>query len=188
MDMLLVGRFFVGIAFAASVAPKLIHPYRFQRTVRSYGLMAKRLTWPVSVAVLAAEGLVAAMLLGGWRPRATAMGCIFLLSLYSGAIVATLARGRVIDCGCGTFSFERSIRPSLLLRNGALAGLVLALALKPPARLETLAAQSGSPNDVLAPALTALALWMAVAVAGTIIAVSAVTSRMSHSLDVVNEP
>jgi hypothetical protein len=110
----------------------------FTGTVRDYRLVAERLAGPLALSFVALEvGLTIALLLPAAGGLA-AVGCAFLLAVYSAAIAVNLGRGRRhIDCGCLGPRHRRPISRGLLVRNAALVAGCLLAALPAGARVLT---------------------------------------------------
>lgn len=97
----------------------------FHQHLAAYGVpeaLQPALVWPLPLA----EGLAALGLVTPWRPAAALLAAA-LLALYGAAMAWHLARGRVLDCGCGGAPLPLSA--ALVLRNGLLVGVALAAAL-----------------------------------------------------------
>jgi uncharacterized membrane protein len=113
--------------FLGSAALKFSQPEEFLAAVESYRLvpeaMAVALKWIVPALELAgAIGLVVAATRG-----AAALVLLFLIAVFTGAIMLNLGRGRRdLDCGCFGPLLRQSLSGWLVARNGLLALLVLA--------------------------------------------------------------
>ena len=102
----------------------------FHQHLAAYGVpeaLQPALVWALPLA----EGLAALGLVTPWRPAAALLAAA-LLALYGAAMAWHLARGRVLDCGCGGAPLPLST--ALVLRNLVLAGVALAAALPAGAR------------------------------------------------------
>lgn len=124
---LLPGAFFA-LLFGIAAVHKLLSWRLFEQQVRDYRVLPRGLATPAAALIPVAEALLAA----GWldeRSRAfAALGSALLLAAYAGAMGWNLRQGRdTIDCGCGGTDGTQVIRPALVARNLALAGMALAL-------------------------------------------------------------
>jgi len=118
----------LAILFAAAASHKLRAPAHFVATVRNYRLMPPMLTPAVAALLVSAEVVVAAFLATGTARPVGAIAAAALLAVYAAAIAANLARGRQhIDCGCTAPGAARTIHGGLVVRNGALVLVALAL-------------------------------------------------------------
>lgn len=99
--------------------------------VRDYRLIPDGWVGPAVRALTVAEALVVvALVVPATRPLG-ALGAAALLAGYGLAMALVLQSGRwAVDCGCG--GAPQPITPALLVRNGILAALAVALALLPP--------------------------------------------------------
>jgi len=117
--------------FAASGALKFYDLEAFRGAVTNYRLIPEWLATPFAWTVPVIESAAALGLLLSPIRASAALMLIVLLSLFTGAIVINLARGRTdIDCGCFGPALRQRLSWWLLLRNGALF-LLLAIALMP---------------------------------------------------------
>ncbi|WP_327350917.1 MauE/DoxX family redox-associated membrane protein [Streptomyces sp. NBC_01304] len=124
----MASRFLIGIVFLISVLSKVAGRQAFSSFASSIGAM--RLlpgglrTAPVAALVVAAEGMVVALLLTPF-PYATAAGLALaagLLSVFGVAITLTVRRGVRTACRCfGASTTPLGIRH--VVRNAALAGI-----------------------------------------------------------------
>lgn len=108
----------------AAVA-KLADRGLFHQHLAAYGVpeaLQPALVWALPLA----EGAAALGLVTPWRPVA-ALGGAALLMVYGAAMAWHLARGRVLDCGCGGAPLPLSW--ALVVRNAVLAGIAAAAAL-----------------------------------------------------------
>jgi hypothetical protein len=117
--------------FAASGALKFYDLEAFRGAVTNYRLIPEWLATPFAWTASVVESAAALGLLLSPIRAPAALVLIALLSVFTGAIVINLARGRTdIDCGCFGPALRQRLSWSLLLRNGALFAL-LAVALLP---------------------------------------------------------
>ena len=125
---------FAAFLFARAALHKLWDFTAFTGFVTDYHLLPETLVKPASVALVATEvAIVLAVMVPGARGFGLALGAALLLA-YALAMGINVARGRRhIECGCG--GAVQPITPALLLRNGALAALLLAGAAMPATAL-----------------------------------------------------
>lgn len=120
----------LALLFATAAVHKLRDPRDFRTTLADYEILPPAFVGLGVGALVAAESVVAMMLLliGG----ATAgLASLALLALYSFAIGLNLLRGRrQIDCGCLGPAFRQPLSAGLILRN-AILGLGAAAAALP---------------------------------------------------------
>lgn len=111
---------------------KASQPDLFLQALRGYRILPA--PWaPAAVPLIVAfEAGIAVTLLWPGLEQPSAAACAVLLTVYSGAIGANLARGRrFIDCGCLGPRASQPLSGRLLARNGVLIFASLA-ALVPP--------------------------------------------------------
>jgi uncharacterized membrane protein YphA (DoxX/SURF4 family) len=117
--------------FSASGALKFYDVETFRGAVTNYRLIPEWLATPFAWVTPVIECAAALGLLLGPIRASAALVLIALLGVFTGAIAINLARGRTdIDCGCFGPALRQRLSWWLLLRNGALFGL-LAIALMP---------------------------------------------------------
>jgi hypothetical protein len=125
----------LALLFAVAAWHKVSDRARFRASLRGYRLLPSWLIPPVAWFLPVAEASLVLGLL--WPPtrQAAALGATLLLTLYSSAIAANLARGRrEIDCGCFASSAHVPISGWLVGRNVMLIVATLVLALPVRAR------------------------------------------------------
>lgn len=102
----------------------------FVHTLAEYRLIPARFVSPVAAVLALVETGVAIGLVAPQSRGAAAMAGGALLLAYAAAIAVNLLRGRSrIECGCG--GAGEGLSWSLVVRNGALAGLALVAAQTP---------------------------------------------------------
>ncbi len=118
------------LLFAAAAAHKLRDLPAFRAALAGYRLLPATALAPAAWAFVGVELAVAVgCLVPALAPRAC-VAAAGLLALYALAIAVNLARGRRgIDCGCGGPGGRRPLGIGLVLRNLALAALLLGAAL-----------------------------------------------------------
>jgi len=122
----------LGLLFAWAAAHKLRDMEGLRAALEGYDLLPRRWLGAAARLLVAVEvGVSAALWVGnGARPAYAAAA---LLTLYAGAIVLNLLRGRRdIDCGCAAAARHQPLSVGLACRNGVLIAAALASAL--PAR------------------------------------------------------
>lgn len=127
-------RFFLAALFARALYGKLRAPGEFATAIRGYELLPPGLAGVVSVALIAVEFAIVALLLSSLAPAAAALAAALLL-LYGAAIGINLARGRRdIDCGCSGPAQRQSLHELLIGRNLVYAGIAMVATLPLGAR------------------------------------------------------
>lgn len=125
-------RFGLALLFASSAWHKLRDLDAFREALHAYRLVPEPLLRPAVLALIGAElatsGALALSVFGG-------IPAALLLSLYTFAIAANLARGRTeIDCGCFGPASRQPLSLALVVRNFGLIALALACVLPEGAR------------------------------------------------------
>lgn len=127
----------LALLFAAAAWHKMADQVRFGATLRAYRLLPSWLVSPVAWFVPVTEAVIAVSLLYPPTRQAAALVAAPLLMLYTGAIVANLARGRRdIDCGCFASSARVPLSGWLVTRNTIL--ILVACVLFMPVRARSL--------------------------------------------------
>jgi uncharacterized membrane protein YphA (DoxX/SURF4 family) len=113
----LVLRLFLGIVFILSASDKVADPEKFAIAVRGYKLLPVALTNVFALVLAWSELLAGILLVLGIYARQAAAAVFLLLVMFAVAILTTIIRGFVIDCGC--FSNEGGSQTGylLILRN-----------------------------------------------------------------------
>lgn len=113
----------LAILFAAAAWHKLSDRARFAASLRAYELLPRRVLSPVAWLLPALECAIALGLLHAPSREPAALASMALLTVYTGAIAANLARGRrEIDCGCFASSARVPLSSWLIARNLILIG------------------------------------------------------------------
>ena len=125
--------FGVGLVFIQAGVAKLRHRNLFPGVVAQYRLLPARLVAPAAQVLPPLEvALGLALLAGGWR--LAVVPAALLLSLFALAMAVNLGRRRrLIDCGCGHAHLRQPLSWTLVVRNLALASLLLFRLLPAPA-------------------------------------------------------
>jgi len=124
----------IALSLAALFAAATLHQLRalaeWPGLVRNYRLVPDAAAGVVAGALLAAEALTAAMLVGAPTRRLGGASAALLLILFGAALWINLRRGRTsIDCGCFGSRLRQRIAAWMVARNLALALLALTLLL-----------------------------------------------------------
>jgi len=128
--------FLVSVSFALLFGLAGAHKARdlaqTARTIEDYGLVSRKRAILLAPLIASLEIVTAAGLLySGTRPLA-AFAAAGLLLIYGAAMALALTRGAGdADCGCSFGGNSQPLSSSLVVRNVALAGLVLIAALPP---------------------------------------------------------
>jgi uncharacterized membrane protein len=120
----------LAVVFAVSSVAKLRDFRGFARSVPVLVPMPARWVPPVSVAVVAAEGSIAALAVVPATATAAFVLAAGLLLTFTAAIAASLRRGRPAPCRCFGVA-DTPVGPRHLARNTALAALAVLGALAP---------------------------------------------------------
>jgi len=120
------GRICVGLVFLLAAAQKAAHWRILSGVIANYRLLPRPAVAPAAAVLPPLEMIVAMLLLCGLAMPWTGMASIALLTLFAAFIAINLIRGRdQIDCGCGQSFLKQSLHWTLVMRNGALAVLLL---------------------------------------------------------------
>lgn len=110
-------RFLIAALFLFAAVAKLLDPATFAQQIANYQLTPWPMTAGLAVLLPALELCVGiCLLLGRWESGALLWTAI-LLTIFSGALVAAIARGLSIDCGCFGRSVENTGTIWPLIRN-----------------------------------------------------------------------
>ena len=113
-------RFFIAALFLFAAVAKLLDPGSFAQQIANYQVTPWPVTAVLAVLFPALELCVGLCLLfGRWESGALIWTAI-LLTIFSAALVAAIARGLSIDCGCFGRSVENTGTVWPLVRNLAL--------------------------------------------------------------------
>ena len=116
--------------FAGSGALKFYDLETFRGAVTNYRLLPQILEAPFAWIAPVVETAAALGLLLAPIRSSSALVLVILLSVFTGAIVINLARGRTdIDCGCFGPALRQRLSWWLLLRNGVLFVLLIVAAM-----------------------------------------------------------
>lgn len=126
-----VAQLAVGFVFALAAVWKVRRFREFRATVFAFALIDRRLVSSAAILILAAEGTLAAMLIGGAVRSVALPGAAALLALFGLAVGLNLARGRAVKCGCFGNSERISVRT--LWRIALLSCATLLASVAPPA-------------------------------------------------------
>jgi uncharacterized membrane protein YphA (DoxX/SURF4 family) len=118
----LCARFALGAIFIASGILKLGDRASFATAIRAFGPVDPRFVGAVAIALPVAEICCgAAMAVGLFTAvAATVIGALTLI--FTGLIIALLARGRAVPCNCFGSASQRVITWSAVLRNACIVG------------------------------------------------------------------
>ncbi len=109
----------LGGVLVASAVTKLTLP---ATDSSMFGQLARGL--PVIATVLVAvEAILGIWLISGRKPAAAALACLFLLSLFSGAILYDMFSHHPLPCGCFGSAWKQAHEPAVI-EHGLLLGLV----------------------------------------------------------------
>jgi len=165
----LLARLVLAGVFAVAGAAKLADRAGTRAAVVAFGL-PEQMAVPVALGLPVVELAVAALLLPASTAAAGLVGAIALLTVFTGAIAASLARGKTPDCHCFGQLYSAPAGRRTLARNGgllvvAVAGLAGSVVDEPKSAVAWVGDLSGS--ELLALAVAA------VAAAGLVVVVAA---------------
>ena len=116
----------VATVFAAAASAKLREPARFRAALRGYRLIPPLLVAPLGGGLAAAELLLAAALVALPGHIESVAAAIALLLGFAAAMALAITRAEAdAACGCGFGVRRQRLRPALVVRNVALAALLL---------------------------------------------------------------
>ncbi len=122
----------VGLVFVQAAIAKLRHRDLFPGVLANYRLLPESLIAPVALALPWAELLIGLALLAGGQ-RFAVLPAAALLCAFAAAMAVNIARGRShIDCGCGRAHLRQPLSWLLVVRNLALALIILPRLLPSP--------------------------------------------------------
>ena len=115
--------------FAGSAAMKFSAPMEFRGAVENYRIVPESMACLVAWIVPTLELAGAVGLVFSATHEASAFLLVGLLAMFTGAIVLNLARGRrEIDCGCFGPMMRQRLSGWLVVRNAALALVIVTAA------------------------------------------------------------
>jgi len=115
-EIILILRLALGFTFLLASLHKVQHPEQLAIIVRSYQIIPSGLSNIFALFLAWSEFIAGIFLILGIFTRQSAMVIAFLLIMFIAAIITTLVRGLVINCGC----FDEQGDPvdsALLIRN-----------------------------------------------------------------------
>jgi uncharacterized membrane protein YphA (DoxX/SURF4 family) len=95
---------------------KIQSPLQFAVTLSGYKIFPTWMIMPLTDYFPWVEITLGILLIIGWKIRYVALGACALLASFSTLLTITYFRGIPANCGC--FSFEDSITPLAILRDG----------------------------------------------------------------------
>ena len=107
----------IGGIFIFSSGHGIQHPNKFAIVVRQYELMPYSLTPLFALFVSWSEMLAGVMLVFGVMTKRAAGAILILLVMFAIAILTTLLRGMVIDCGCFSNEGGHQTDFAMIIRN-----------------------------------------------------------------------
>lgn len=114
---------FLCVVLLATGLAKLADQQIFRQRLATIPWVPDLLVRPAAVAVPLVELLVAGLLLG--QPRIGASFAVGTLVLFTGVIIAELARGRSFTCGCFGGVVGTPVTAAALTRNGVLLAVAV---------------------------------------------------------------
>ncbi len=127
--VLLAARLYLGGVFLLACWHKVLDPGAFALDVATYQVLPLSLVNLVAVTLPWVELGAGVMLVVGLRPRAGALLCAAMMAVFLAALVAALARGLDMSCGCfaSQAAEEDPISTLTVLRDLVWLGLALAI-------------------------------------------------------------
>ncbi|HEU4930286.1 MAG TPA: MauE/DoxX family redox-associated membrane protein [Candidatus Krumholzibacteria bacterium] len=116
-ELNLILRLFLGGMFVYAAWDKVLEPSSFAMAVRGYKIIPFSLSNLFALCVSWAELVAGIMLILGVFPRKAAGAIAILLVMFIVAIITTLVRGMVVDCGCFGKEGGSSTSWLLIVRN-----------------------------------------------------------------------
>ncbi len=99
-ELILVLRLFLGVVFLSASIHKIQHPEQFAVAIRAYQILPPSFSNLFALLLAWTEALASVLLILGLFTKKAASAIFILLATFIVAVVVTLARGFVIDCGC----------------------------------------------------------------------------------------
>ena len=129
---LLVLRYIVAITFSLSAASKLLDPTAFAGVIKSYGTLFEKFVWPISIAIVISEVVIALGLFSGIMLGVMLSWALCLVAAIFVVISIMLAIGRsvgvrVLLMGKGKALILVYFGPSGLIGRGDCAVVVPSL-------------------------------------------------------------
>jgi uncharacterized membrane protein YphA (DoxX/SURF4 family) len=110
-------RIFLGAMFLYSSIHKIANPGEFAIAIRSYELLPVGLTNLFALLIAWSEVLAGIMLILGVMTKKAAGAILLMLTMFTVAVLATMIKGLVIDCGCFSTGGNQSTSFPLVIRN-----------------------------------------------------------------------
>lgn len=132
---LLVSRLALGGLFVAAACFKIMDPGKFGESIHNFHIVPDRVALFMAVVLPYVELLAGCALLLGLRGRAGALVTSGLLVVFTVAVLAAIARGIDVECGCmGKYDAART-NWTKVVENGALLLIALHVLVLGPGRL-----------------------------------------------------
>jgi len=126
-SLAIAGRTCAGLIFLLAGLGKLRHWKILSGVIANYRLLPGFAVGPAAALLPPLEVGLGLLLLSGLAQRSAAVAGIFVLAVFGAAMAINLGRGRSsIDCGCGQSFLKQTLGWGLVVRNGVLAGLLVA--------------------------------------------------------------
>ena len=122
--VLIAARMLGGGYFVWAGSAKMSRSRQFWSEIMGYKVVGSRTSAVLASVLPPVEFICGLMFAAGVAPTVTGIVLLFLLLVFSGAIVVSLVRRTGNDCGCG--SGGTKVSPVLLVRNLTIAGLIVA--------------------------------------------------------------
>lgn len=119
-------QYIVAMTFSLSAASKLLDPTAFAEVIGSYGTLFEKFVWPISIAIMISEVVIALGLFSGFMLGVILCWALCLVAAIFVVISIMLAIGRSVECGCFLWEKGKLVSWFILLRAGLL-GVAIAL-------------------------------------------------------------
>ncbi len=117
-------RVYIGALFIYASMYKINYTAEFAETIASYQLIPYWAVNSIAIVLPWVEMISGILLIAGIRIRSAALTIVFLLILFTGAIVLNLIRGADIGCGC-FHSLEEKINWLTVIRDLIWLGMTI---------------------------------------------------------------
>lgn len=110
-------RILLGGMFIYSSIHKIQNPEAFAFAIRGYDLLPDSLSSLFAILIAWSEALAGIMLVLGVMTKKAAGAILLMLAMFTVAVLTTMVKGLVIDCGCFGKDGNQSTSFPLVIRN-----------------------------------------------------------------------